>query len=80
LTSLKNKKIKHLILICVGISIVVSVIIVSDSSCGIQHISILNDLSTFEKTEDPEFCEILVEKIDSFNEQCAPAVEILDCG
>ena len=67
-------------MICVGISFVISVIIISDSSCGIQHISILNDLRTFEKSEDPEFCEILVEKIDLFNEQCEPPVEILDCG
>jgi hypothetical protein len=80
LTLLNNKKIKNLILICVGISFVISVIIVSDSSCGIRHISILNDLRIFEKSEDPEFCEILVEKIDSFNEQCEPPVEILDCG
>jgi hypothetical protein len=80
LTLLNNKKIKNLILICVVISFVISVIIISDSSCGIRHISILNDLKTFEKSEDPEFCEILVEKIDLFNEQCEPPVEILDCG
>lgn len=40
----------------------------------------MNDLQTFEKTLDPEFCEELVEKIDDFNYECKPEVEILDCG
>ena len=80
MTSLKSKKIKNLIFACVGISFAILIIIISGNSCGIQHISILNDLKTYEKSEDPEFCEGLVEKIDSFNEQCMPQVEILDCG
>ncbi len=80
MTSLKNKKIKNLLLISIGISIVVLVILISDSSCGIRHIAIMNDLQTFEKSLDPEFCEELVEKIDDFNYQCQPQVEILDCG
>ena len=42
--------------------------------------AILNDLNTYESTLDPEFCEALLEKIDSFNMQCTPEVEILDCG
>ena len=40
----------------------------------------MNDLQTFEKSLDPEFCEELVEKIDNFNYECQPRVEILDCG
>jgi len=80
LTSLKNKKIKNLILISIGISIVVLFIVILDDSCGIRHITIMNDLQTFEKLLDPEFCEELVEKIDNFNYECQPQVEILDCG
>ena len=80
MTSLKNKKIKNLILIGFGISIVILFIVISDDSCGIRHIAIMNDLQTFEKTLDPEFCEELVEKIDDFNYECKPEVEILDCG
>jgi len=41
---------------------------------------ILNEISTFENTLDPEFCENLLEKIDAFNETCEPQVEILDCS
>jgi hypothetical protein len=73
-------KIKNLILIGIGISIVVLFIIISDGSCGIRHIDIINDLKTYEKSLDPEFCEELVEKIDNFNYECQPQVEILDCG
>jgi hypothetical protein len=80
LTSLKTKKIKNLILISIGISIVVLIIVNLDDSCGIRHIAIMNDLQTFEKSLDPEFCEDLVEKIDNFNYECQPQVEILDCG
>ena len=39
-----------------------------------------NDLETYGQTLDPEFCEVLVEKIDLFNDDCEPKVEILDCG
>jgi len=80
LTFLKNKKIKNVILLFVGASFIVSIIIISDSSCGIRHIAIINDLKSYETSLDPEFCEELVEKIDSFNMQCTPQVEILDCG
>jgi hypothetical protein len=80
LTLLKNKKIKNIILLCVGASLIVSLILISDSSCGIRHIAIITDLKSYETSLDPEFCEELVQKIDSFNMQCTPHVEILDCG
>ena len=80
MTLLKNKKIKNVILLCVGASFIVSIILISDSSCGIKHITIINDLKSYETSLDPEFCEELVQKIDSFNIQCTPQVEILDCG
>ena len=41
---------------------------------------ILNEITTYEKSLEPEFCEIIVEKIDLFNDNCEPQVEILDCG
>ena len=81
LTLLKNKKIQNLVLIFLGISILILfVIIFSNNFCGINHIRIISDLQTYEKSLDPEFCEVLVEKIDSYNMKCKPQVEILDCG
>ena len=49
-------------------------------SCGIQHMIILNEIASYEKSLEPEFCEIIVEKIDLFNDDCEPQIEILDCG
>lgn len=42
--------------------------------------NILNDIKKFEKTLEPEFCENLVYKIDVFNDECEPEIEIVDCG
>ena len=42
--------------------------------------SILNEIQIYEKSFDPEFCESIIPKIDSFNNQCNPTIEILDCG
>ena len=74
-TSLRN-----FVLIASGISIVVILIVSSGSSCGIQHMIILNEITSYEKSLEPEFCEIIVEKIDLFNDDCEPQIEILDCG
>lgn len=64
----------------IGISIVVILINYSDKSCGIQHMVILNEIASYEKSLDPEVCEVIVEKIDLFNDVCEPRVEILDCS
>ncbi len=74
-TSLRN-----LILIAIGISIVVILISFTGNSCGIQHMIILNEITSYEQSLEPEFCEVIVEKIDLFNDDCEPQIEILDCG
>jgi len=74
-TSLRN-----LLLIAIGISIVVILISFTGYSCGIQHMIILNEITSYEQSLEPEFCEITVEKIDLFNDDCEPQIEILDCG
>ena len=71
---------KNFILIAIGISIVGILIVSTGSSCGIQHMIILNEITSYEKSLEPEFCEIIVEKIDLFNDDCKPQIEILDCG
>jgi len=74
-TSLRN-----LILVAIGISIVGITISLTGYSCGIQHMIILNEITSYEKSLEPEFCEVIVEKIDLFNDDCEPQIEILDCG
>ena len=71
---------KNLILIIIGIIFVVMLISFSGDSCGIKHMQILNEINSYEKSLDPEICEVIVEKIDLFNDDCKPQVEILDCG
>lgn len=79
MTLQKPKKI--IIFSIIGV-FVLTIVISSDglNSCGIRHVTLLNDIKTFEQNEDPEFCETTVNKILEFNEQCEPYLEILDCG
>ena len=76
----QNTSTRNIILIAIGISVVLVFIFSFEQSCGIQHISILNEISLYEKSLDPELCEVIVEKIDYFNDKCEPQIEILDCG
>jgi len=76
----RNTSLKNLIIIVFGILIIGLLINFSNYSCSPQHILIINDVSLYEKSLDPEFCELVVEKINSFNETCDPKIEILDCG
>ena len=68
------------IIILSGILIAVFMMFLSNYSCGVQHMLILNEINSYEKTLDPEFCEMIVEKIDLFNNNCEPKIKILDCG
>ena len=79
MTSQKTNQ-RNLILLIIGIIVVGTIIAYSSNSCGIQHIQLINDIASYEQSLEPEFCEIIVEKIDLFNDQCEPQMEILDCG
>jgi hypothetical protein len=52
----------------------------ASNSCTFERLLILDDVSTYEKSLDPELCEIVVEKIDMFNDECESNMEILDCS
>ena len=79
--SVKPKKFRLIVLAIIGISIV-GFLASSGfvNTCGIEHVAIVSEINTYEKTLDPEFCENLTIKIMEFNESCEPYVEILDCG
>ena len=64
----------------IGISVIVVVFLFIEPLCGPRHLMINQDLKFYEQTLDPEFCESLVERIDSFNDDCEPYIEILDCS
>ena len=79
LTFQKNN-LRNILLIIFGILIIIIFFYSYDPSCGVKHMSILNQIQIYDETLDPEFCEVILEKIDSFNDRCNPTLEILDCG
>ena len=76
----QKTNLRNLILLMFGILIVILIVLFTNDSCNVERILILDDVSSYEQSLDPEFCEIIVEKIDVFNNKCEPAIEILDCG
>ena len=76
----QKTNLRNLILLTCGILIVILFVLFTNDSCNFERILILDDISSYEQSLDPEFCEIIVEKIDVFNSKCESAIEILDCG
>ena len=76
----QKTRLRNLILVAIGISVVILAIGFSSDSCGIRHMMILNEIQSYDESLEPEMCEVIVERIDWFNEQCEPQIEILDCG
>ena len=76
----QKTNLKNFTLLGIFVSVVVVLIVFTGDSCGVQHIIILNEIKSYEQSFEPELCESVVEKIDSFNDQCGPQIEILDCG
>jgi len=79
LTSVNHKTLRNIFVVVVGISIVL-IFGFTWNSCSFMYISILNDIDQYEETLDPEFCETTVYRIDAFNDECEPKIEIIDCG
>jgi len=73
-------RIKNLTIILFGVLFVVLIVGVMDDSCSVDNFIISNEISLYEKSLDPELCENVLEKIDSYNDMCASQIEILDCG
>ena len=79
--SQKHKKSKSIIAALIGVSFLGVLLSFSVwNSCGIDHVSIVSDIQTYEKTLDPVFCENLVLRILEYNDKCDNYIEIFDCG
>lgn len=76
----QKTRIKNLTIILFGVLFVVLIIGFMDDSCGVDNFILLNEISTYEKSLDPELCENILERIDSYNDMCTLQIEILDCG
>ena len=71
---------KYFTLILFGGLCAVILILFNNNSCSVDYVLINNDISTYEQSLDPEYCENILENIDLYNDQCEPQIEILDCG
>ena len=76
----QKTRIKNLTIILFGVLFVALVVGFMDDSCAVDSFIITNEISSYEKSLDPELCENILEKIDSYNDMCTSQIEILDCG
>jgi hypothetical protein len=65
------------VIIAVSVGILLGTIF---TSCSVKHVGIIADIEKFEQTLDPDFCASVLERIDVFNDDCEPEIEIIDCG
>jgi hypothetical protein len=77
---LQKINLKYLTLILFGSFTLIFVFQLTNNPCSVDHIVISNEINSYEQSLDPEFCENILEKIDSYNDQCESQIEILDCG
>ena len=81
LMSVKHKKSKLIVAALIGISFLgVLLSFAVWNSCGIEHVAIISEIQTYEKTLEPVFCENLVLRILEYNDKCDNYIEIFDCG
>ena len=73
-------RINNLIIILFGVLFVALVVGFMGDSCVVDNFTITNEISSYDKSLDPELCENILEKIDSYNDMCISEIEILDCG
>ncbi len=71
---------KYLGLILFGGLFLLGVLMLTNNTCNVEYVILSNEISSYEKSLDPEFCENTLEKIYSYNDQCSSQIEILDCG
>ena len=70
-----------ILLILIGVLVIIALVLSNFvNSCSVEHMLILNELADKEKYLDPEHCEILLERIYSFNDFCESEIDIIDCG
>jgi hypothetical protein len=76
----QKTRIKNLTIILFCVLFVTLVIGFMGDSCSVDNFIITSEISSYEKSLDPELCENILEKIDYYNDMCISQLEILDCG
>ena len=52
----------------------------SSTVCPLRHLSIVDQIQKYDKTKDPQTCDMLNTQISQFDSQCKSDIEELDCG
>ena len=78
--TLQKINLKNSSLFIFGILFFATVVGFAIYPCGIEYFLIIRDVYSYEQSYDPEFCEVLVERIYLFNDNCESQMEIFDCG
>lgn len=79
MTSLKNNYFK--ISVVCGIAIIASLIVFQNfNSCPAKQFSLIDDITKYEQTYDPNMCLAIAEKIEQINSECGSGLELPDCG
>ncbi len=76
----QKTRIKNLTIILFVALFVALVVGFMGDFCVVDNFIITNEISSYEKSLDPELCENILEKINSYNDMCISEIEILDCG
>lgn len=64
----------------VAVSTLILIFVFIPDNCAVRHVVLLDDIDRYNESQDPEICVELLDRIISFQEDCEPMVEILDCG
>jgi len=77
LTLQKNRKFAILI----GVFIIASLALVQIfGSCQLRQLAVMSETEEYKKSQDPQQCVILVDKILNLNAECRTEFDIVDCG
>jgi hypothetical protein len=77
-----NRQQKWILIITVigAILALVSYYAESSTVCPLRQLNIVSQIQIYDKTKDPQTCDMLNTKISQFNSECKSDVEELDCG
>ncbi|SMH70646.1 conserved exported protein of unknown function [Candidatus Nitrosotalea okcheonensis] len=77
-----NRQLKWIVIIVTaGLTVsVVSYVFELSRVCTVRQLGIAEDIMHYDKTKDPQLCDMLNSKISQFNDACKSNIEELDCG
>lgn len=75
-----SPKLRIVIFASVFAALIFVIIVNFQPSCSVKYLQIIDEIKKYETELDPDICDYVLEKIDSFNDSCNEKIEPLDCG